>query len=260
MRLFIHRYIAVSKDLERWLVKSVRVAPLRVRQIYNGVDYERFCPRSRSPIELLPVPWRTVDELLVIGTVGRLTAVKDQQTLLRAVAELRRIAPALFRRVRLVIVGDGPLHQTLNDLIEKYELGETTWLPGDRDDVPELLAAMDLFVLPSLGEGISNTVLEAMAAGLPVIATAVGGNVELVADGVNGRLVPAANPPVLAAALKTLLEDDRSRLRQGANARQRVCERFDWNRTVDAYLSVYDDLLQAGTVPPGTNANTQNAG
>jgi glycosyltransferase involved in cell wall biosynthesis len=99
-----------------------------------------------------------------------------------------------------------------------------------------------------------------MASGLPVIATAVGGNVELVADGVNGRLVPARNPAALAAALKAMLEDEGARRRQGANARQRVCERFDWNRTVDGYLRVYDELLQVGVVRPGNKPNTQNAG
>ena len=260
MRRFIHRYIAVSRDLERWLVESVQVAPLRVRQIYNGVDHQRFCPQTVGSPDLLPASWRERDDILVVGTVGRMTPVKDQQSLLRAVAELRRIAPDLFQRVRILIVGDGPIRHSLVDLVDLLGLQDMTWLPGDRRDIPELLAKMDLFVLPSLGEGISNTVLEAMASGLPVIATAVGGNVELVADGVNGRLVPVGSPAVLAAALKALLVDDLARQRQGATARQRVCERFDWNRTVDAYLGVYDELLQARAVRPGVKTNTQNAG
>lgn len=260
MRPFIHRYIAVSRDLERWLIESVRVAPMRVRQIYNGVDHERFSPRSDRSAASLPGSWQELDDLLVVGTVGRLTPVKDQQTLLRAIAELRRAAPELCRRVRVFIVGDGPLRQDLSELADKLGLRDMVWLPGDRDDIPALLAATDVFVLPSLGEGISNTVLEAMASGVPVIATAVGGNVELVADGVNGRLVPVGNPAVLAAALRAMLEDGQVRARQGANARARVCERFDWNSTVDAYLGVYDELLGVPVARPGAKANTQTAG
>ena len=149
---------------------------------------------------------------------------------------------ALRDRVRLLIVGDGPLRPLLTQLIEQLALQDIAWLAGDRQDVPRLLQAMDVFVLPSLGEGISNTVLEAMASGLPVIATAVGGNVELVEDGCNGSLVPPGDQLALSNALAALLHDDSERARRGANARQRVCERFDWDRTVAAYLRVYDEL------------------
>jgi glycosyltransferase involved in cell wall biosynthesis len=106
---------------------------------------------------------------------------------------------------------------------------------------------MDIFVLPSLGEGISNTVLEAMASGRPVIATAVGGNIELVEEGFNGSLVPVGNVQALSNALVALLQSDSERARQGLNARQRVCSQFDWGRTVDAYLGVYDELLGRST-------------
>lgn len=244
MRLLIHRYITVSKDLERWLTGLVRVTPAKVRQIYNGVDHSRFSPRSVSPLALLSAPWQAVDDTLVIGTVGRLTPVKDQQSLLRAVAKLRGIAPVLFEHVRLMIVGDGPLRQHLINLVNELGLTAVTWMPGDREDVPALLAAMDVFVLPSLAEGISNTVLEAMATGLPVIATSVGGNLELVEEGYNGHLVPVGDSMALARALASLLENEQERLRQGSNARQRVSKRFDWSLTVGAYLGVYDELLR----------------
>jgi len=243
MRGLIHRYIAVSKDLEIWLTDLVRVKPARVRQIYNGVDHNRFSPESVSCTALLPAAWSSRDDRLLVGTVGRLTAVKDQINLVRAVAELRVITPVLFDRIRLVIVGDGPLRQSLDQLVEDLGMKEMTWFPGDREDIPALLSAMDLFVLPSLAEGISNTVLEAMSSGLPVIATAVGGNLELVESGYNGSLVPAGDTDALARSIGDLLGNESERRRQGANARLRVCERFDWNRTVCSYLGVYDELL-----------------
>jgi sugar transferase (PEP-CTERM/EpsH1 system associated) len=250
MRLFVHRYIAVSKDLENWLVAKVGVRAENVRQIYNGVDHHRFAPGTVKPLALLPALWRGHDGIVVVGTVGRLTPVKDQQSLLRAVARLRLDDPDLGERLRLLIVGDGPLHATLRQLLEQLSLQDVAWLAGDRKDVPELLQAMDIFVLPSLGEGISNTVLEAMASGLPVVASAVGGNVELVKDGFNGALVPAADPATLAAAIATLAKNSQLRVRQGVNARQFVCEQFDWGRTVGAYIGVYDELLGLSGATP----------
>jgi glycosyltransferase involved in cell wall biosynthesis len=110
---------------------------------------------------------------------------------------------------------------------------------------------MDVFVLPSLGEGISNTVLEAMASARPVVATAVGGNVELVEEGFSGSLVPVGDVQALSDALVALLEDDGERVRQGDNARQRVCRDFDWDNTVAAYLGVYDELLARRALEPG---------
>lgn len=243
MRLFIHRYIAVSKDLKNWLVAMVGVNPARISQIYNGVDHDRFTPQIVKPLALLPAQWQQLDGILIAGTVGRLTPVKDQQLLLRALAHLREHDAGLRDRVRLLIVGDGPLYGELQEQIDQLALQDCVYLAGDRRDIPALLQTMDVFVLPSLGEGISNTVLEAMASGLPVIATAVGGNVELVEDEVTGSLFPAGNHVALADALAALLRDDGERARRGDNARQRVCQQFDWDRTVEAYLHVYDDLL-----------------
>ncbi|MEZ5571772.1 MAG: TIGR03088 family PEP-CTERM/XrtA system glycosyltransferase [Halioglobus sp.] len=253
MRYFIHRYIAVSMDLENWLISKVGVRPRDVRQIYNGVDHQRFTPRIVKPLALLPTRWLELDGIVVVGTVGRLTPVKDQQTLLRAFAKARADNPKLGDRLRLLIVGDGPLRPMLEQMIEHLSLQEVALLVGDRKDVPDLLQVMDIFVLPSLGEGISNTVLEAMASGLPVIATAVGGNVELVKDGVNGALVPVQDELTLAAAITALSDSAQERTRQGANARQFVCQQFDWDRTVDGYMSVYDELLgRSGTTVVGS--------
>lgn len=243
MRPLIDHYIAVSADLEAWLKDRVGVRAPRVTQIYNGVDHQRFAPGSVKPLALLPQHWQCPNDMLVVGTVGRLTPVKDQQTLLRAVALLRQQAPELAARLRVVIVGDGPLRGELEQLVTELQLTECVWLAGDRRDVPALLHLMDLFVLPSLGEGISNTVLEAMASGLPVIATAVGGNLELVEDGATGALFPVGDVGSLQRTLADLLGNDEKRERRAVRAQAFVTSTFDWNKTVQAYLEVYDRLL-----------------
>ena len=248
MRAFIHRYIAVSRDLETWLVDAVGVEQAKIHQIYNGVDHDKFSPRNVKQLAVLPAPWQGVNDMLVVGTVGRLTPVKDQQLLLRSVALVRGSNPELFGRIRLMIVGDGPLKRELSELVAELDLQQVCWLPGDREDVPDLLATMDVFVLPSLAEGISNTVLEAMASGLPVVATAVGGNRELVKRGFNGALVPSGDVKALAEALVGVLGNRTERRQQGANASQYVGDNFDWQRTVTAYLGVYDELLQTETM------------
>ena len=243
MRLFIDRYIAVSRDLEHWLAASVGVPPDRILQIYNGVDHERFAPDAVKPMALLPKSWQSLDGMLIVGTVGRLTPVKDQQILLRAMASLRAKHPELGERLHMMLVGDGPLRADIERLSAQLGLQEVVWLTGDRADVHELLKLMDVFLLPSLGEGISNTVLEAMASGCPVIATEVGGNIELVEEGSTGALVPVGDQAALEEAMLALLGDERIRREQGSSARQKICRNFDWERSVASYMSVYDALL-----------------
>ncbi len=252
MRFFIDRYIAVSQDLERWLESQVHVPACNVVQIYNGVDWDKFSPQAEKPRALLPPQWRDRSDLLVVGTVGRLTPVKDQRTLLIAVRSILDRDPQWRPRLRLLLVGDGPLRAELEQLIERLGLRDITWLAGDRKDVAQLLGVMDVFVLPSLGEGISNTVLEAQASGLPVVATAVGGNVELVEEGVNGVLFSVGDSGSLSQHLTMLLSDEQTRRSMGERGRARVIEHFDWQRTVSDYLGVYDDLLGNGPT-----ANTQ---
>jgi sugar transferase (PEP-CTERM/EpsH1 system associated) len=245
VRPLVQRYIAVSRDLERWLIDTVGAAPARVRQIYNGVDQEHFFPRSGARPDLAPPGFLPADGLL-IGTVGRLAGVKDQRTLVRAFAALLSERPGERGRLRLLIVGDGPLRKELEAEIQASAIAEFVWLPGDRDDVPELLRLLDLFVLPSLGEGISNTILEAMACALPVIATRVGGNPELVDEGRTGTLVPPGDVPALTRAIAGYLDEPAQLRTQGQGGLAKVRERFRWERCVEDYLGVYDELL-AGT-------------
>ena len=235
-------YIPLSQDLERWLRKQIRVPARKIVQIYNGVDIERFHPVQEPSANILP-PGFAPPGTCVIGTVGRLQPIKDQLTLVHAFIHLLETRPATRSHLRLVIAGNGDLRPKLLQLLEAAQVSELVWLPGTRDDVPELMRCFTLLLLSSINEGISNTILEAMATGLPVIATQVGGNPELVVDGTTGRLIPSQNPQAMAAAMAEYL-DNPERIRQhGARGRDR-CERlFSLERMVRDYLAVYDACL-----------------
>lgn len=239
---FVTQYVAVSRDLARYLVERVGVAPPRVAQIYNGVDTARFTPRGgeRPPIE--GSPFSDARHWLV-GTVGRLEPVKDQTNLARAFVAALGQAPAARERLRLVIVGDGRLRAEVERILDEGNARRLAWLPGERADVPAVMRGLDCFVLPSLAEGISNTILEAMASGLPVIATSVGGNAELMEPGMTGSLVPAADPAALARGILAYFADPAVARRHGRAGRSLVERRFSLDRMVEQYHALYSRAL-----------------
>ena len=238
----VHHYVAVSQDLEQWLKSMVMIAPKKVSQIYNGVDTQVFQAPTQKGRDVFPKGFAS-SEQVVIGTVGRLQQVKDHATLIRGLASLIKRDPAMADKFRLMIVGDGPLKMELEQLIRESHLTDMVWMPGARTDIPRLLQGMDIFVLPSEAEGISNTILEAMASGLPVIATRVGGNAELVVEGETGLLVPAKDPRALGLALMTYLQDRRMMQSHGEAGRKRVETEFSMQAMVEHYLQVYDGAL-----------------
>jgi len=178
-----------------------------------------------------------------MGTIGRMQDVKDQLTLARAFIHLMRTMPNASERLRLVMVGDGPLLEAARALLASAGVARYTWLPGRRNDVPRMMRALDLFVLPSLAEGISNTILEAMASGVPVVATAVGGNAELVEAGTTGTLVPPADPVGMAAAIRAYVESPELCRRHGEEGRRAVDRKFGMDAMVSAYMGLYDAML-----------------
>jgi len=230
----IQRYVPMSRDIARWLTESVGVAPGRIRQLYNGVDVQRFTTRAQEGI--------SPTAPLTIGTVGRLDPVKNHGRLLEAFAALRGQAPKLDRPLRLLIVGDGPLRGNLEGAAARLGIRDSVEFTGARNDTPEQLRRMDLFVLPSINEGISNTILEAMASGLPVVASRVGGNPELIEDGVTGRLYDPAVEGALERVMLPYLSDSNVRHQHGAAGRQRAVRDFGLDAMVQRYLDLYDEL------------------
>jgi sugar transferase (PEP-CTERM/EpsH1 system associated) len=244
----VDRYIVVSKDLERYLIRRVGIAAGRISQIYNGVDTERFTPRPSGAANGLPAEFAEEDTL-VIGTVGRIQPVKDQVTLLKAFAELVQS----YAYLRLAVIGDGPLLNDLRGFAETLGITKLTWLPGAIGNIPDALRRFDVFVLPSLSEGISNTVLEAMASGVPVVATAVGGNLELVEDGYCGRLFPPGDVTTLARLLAGYIADPLLRQAHAVAARRVAVERFSLDTMVRKYQEIYLGLCRQRGMAKGSS-------
>lgn len=242
-RPFVNHYVALSRDLADYLATKVKVAPGAMTQIYNGVDTTLFQPAPRGPTPIAGCPFDPAQHWLV-GTVGRMQTVKDQTTLARAFVRALASAPTLRERLRLVMVGDGPLRAQARAVLEEAGMGALAWLPGERSDIADLMRGLHAFVLPSIAEGISNTILEAMASGLPVIATAVGGNADLVDDGRTGVVVPASDVEAMAGEIVALASAPAHAAILGHAGRQRVVERFSLQAMVAAYQSVYDQQLR----------------
>lgn len=239
---FIHRFVAVSQDIERWLIDRVGIAARKVRRICNGVDTARFRPGTRAdscPAEL-PAE-RFPPGALILGSVTRFEPIKDPLNLVRAFLMCRRRLASAGNAtdLRLLMIGDGPLRHDALRLLEQEGESGAAWLPGARSDVDSWLRVMDLYALGSRREGISNTVLEAMASGLPVIASATGGNLELVQSEHTGFLVPPENSEALAEAILRYAQDPALRAQHAAAARQRAEQEYSLSGMVAAYRDLY---------------------
>jgi sugar transferase (PEP-CTERM/EpsH1 system associated) len=238
----VRNYVAVSRDLASWLQRDVAVPAGKIHQIYNGVDSRTFRPRAGVRPDVFPRGFAD-DDSVVFGSVGRMVEIKDYPTLVRAFIGLLQHQPALARTARLVIVGAGPDRAACQALLHAAGLARYAWLPGERQDVAEVMRAFDVFALVSQSEGISNTILEACATGLPVIVTAVGGNVELIEEGVNGTLVGAGDVAGIARAMRRYLESPDLRAEVGRMARQAAEQRYSIPAMCASYADVYDRTL-----------------
>lgn len=245
-RPFVNRYIALSQHLADYLQYQVGVPDEMISQVYNGVDTDRFHPGDGAAIA--GCPFQAPDHWL-IGSVGRLEAIKDPLNLVRAFISAHRLHPGARQRLRLVMVGDGALRAQAETLLVDAGVRELAWFAGERAEVPQLMRGLDCFVLPSRAEGVSNTVLEAMATRLPIVATRVGGNAELIESGMSGTLVPAADPDALARAIIAYYLD-RAAAKRHAKAAYRVAlTRFSLATMVASYAGIYERSLAAAGLP-----------
>lgn len=239
---FVHRYVALSQELERYLVDRVGIAASRVEALCNGVDTARFTP-PRAGGEAFPGCPFDPARHWIVGTVGRLQRVKHQTLLVEAFGRALADEPAMRAHARLVLVGDGPLRAEVEQRVAALGLGGQVWLAGERHDVAAAMRSFHLFALPSLAEGISNTILEAMASGLPVLATAVGGNVQLVQAERTGVLVPSDDAEAMAMALRRVWGAPDMLAGWAQAARREAETRFSLDTMVERYASLYESGL-----------------
>ena len=243
-RPFVTQFTAVSTDLEGWLTTSVGISPDKVTRICNGVDVGRFCPRSTtsSPYRAGPgFPKNAV----VVGSVLRFEEIKDPMNLVNAFISAHGRARETGIDLRLVMIGDGPLRSDAIRRLESAGAADAAWLPGSRDDVPDIMQSFDIFVLGSLREGISNTLLEAMASGLPAVVTRTGGNIELVREGQTGSFVAPGDTAVLASQIVRYARNSQEREMLGREAR-RIAERhYSLEVMIENYRNLYRRLLRA---------------
>jgi len=227
---FVDAFVPVSADLGAWLRHTVGVPERKISMIANGVDTAHFTPGPARDSGAPRTIW--------IGTVGRIDRIKNHDGLLDAFGMLLAAFPAQQADLRLAIVGDGPLLPALRERVAREGWGRQVWLPGARDDVAEIMRGFSVFVLPSLSEGTPVTIMEAMATGLPVVASSVGGVPQLVIDGQTGLLSEPADPHSLAGAIGAYIADSALAGRHGAAGRARVQAHFG----VDAMVTKYDAL------------------
>ena len=237
---FIDCFVPVSRDLKLWLGTVIGVPDTKNRLINNGVDTARFQPRDKSAN-----PPAADTRLFIVGTVGRIQDIKNHQGLVRAFARLRELLPTRAASLRLQIIGDGPLMDTLQAQVAASGFSDQVWLAGSRTDIAALMQKFSVFVLPSFAEGTPVTLLEAMAIGLPVVASAVGGIPDVVADGRSGTLAVATDIDAIANAMATYCRQPELADAHGTAGRQIVEIQYSMAAMLSHYTALYDTLCQA---------------
>lgn len=236
---FVNRYISVSQEIDSYLNKKIKVPSRKRNIIINGVDTKNFRPKYNSKPILKDCPLN-FSNYWVIGTIGRLQAVKNQVLLAKAFINLQRLYPEDAKKMRLVIIGAGVLKTQIETMLSDAGCKELAWVPGARSDIPEIMQNFDCFVLPSLSEGTSCTLQEAMATGLPVIATAVGGNADLIGvNGGAGRIVESENVNELTSLIKDIYSNPQQAAEMGRKARQRIIDIYGIEKMVEQYAKIF---------------------
>ncbi len=235
MRRSVH-CVAVCHAAQDWFLKIGAFSAAKAAVVPNGVAVDRISTRNPAARLQLLRHLERPDNALVIGAVGRLSPVKDHATLLEAVKRLCQSG----RKVELVVVGDGHERAALQSQAHALQIHDSVHLVGWRHDIAAWLQGFDVFALPSVSEGYSLALVEAAAAGLPSVATAVGGNGEIVQDGVTGFMVPARDSIALADALERLGDDPRLRERMGTTARSWALARGSIDAMGEAYCALYE--------------------
>ncbi|MBN1514352.1 MAG: glycosyltransferase [Phycisphaerae bacterium] len=245
LRCLCRRYACVSRAGTRQLVEELGIPSSWITLLPNGVDTDRFRPHSGDVRARARAALGLPQTAFIAGTTGSLTPVKDHVCFLRGLRQCRDAGTVIHG----LVVGDGPLRADLAERVRQEGMEGFVHFTGRRDDGPQLLAAMDVYVCSSRSEGMSNAVLEAMAAGLPVVATDVGDNGWLLDGGRAGVLVPPRAPQPLASAICRLAEDEAVRRALGDAARRCVCGQFTSAGTRQHHVSLYTSVLDEVSRP-----------
>ncbi len=238
---FCDKVVSVSKATADWLVDKRGLSREKVMVIPYGVDLKLYQVGRNPELKTkLGIP----AESPVVGVVARLHQQKGHRYLIQAARSIVASHPA----VRFVIVGDGELRPELETQVRENDLSPNFHFLGFRDDVKELLKTFDVFVLPSLYEGLPNVVLEAMATGLPVVATAVDGTIELIVESETGFLVSPKNSQQLSEKISFLLQDDQRRKLFGNRGRVRVEQQYSLEKQVTSFQNLYESYVKNGSI------------
>lgn len=223
--------VADSAYVAEFMRNKAKIKQLKI--IYNGIDTEKFNSHQRFVIGN-----ESSSNTVVIGTVARLVPVKDHRTLLQAF----KLLASEYQNIELLIIGEGELRGELEEFSKRLGIQERVKFIGERHDISSLLEKLDIFVMSSLSEGLSIAILEAMASGLPVVATNVGGNSEIIIDGITGFLVPKKEPEKLAGSISILIKDKKMVYQMGQNGKKRVRANFSIDKMVDEYETLYEEV------------------
>lgn len=226
----------VADSVAKFMISKAGVRPEKVSVLYNGIDADIY--NQNIGLRLNKTEFSIKHTDLLIGNVASLLPKKDHRTLLMAF----KLVVAKIPEAKLMIAGEGPMKNDLINLTSMLELKESVRFLGNRKDVPELLKIFNVFVLSSVREGLPMVLLEAMASGLPVVATAVDGNPELVAHGEAGFIVPPGNPEALAGAIISVLSDRDLAETMGAKGKKIVKDKFAFSDMIKAYENIYKNV------------------
>ena len=235
---FVSHYITVSKALKQRLIRERKIPEEKISVIYNGVELDRYNPeslRSNGLRKSLDIE----DDCAIVGTIGRLVYQKGFKYLIRAA----KILHQKNKKIRFVFVGQGPEENALKHMAETYGISDICTFTGQRFDIPQLLSDFDIFVLPSVLEGLPRVVIEAMAMGKPIVASDIDGVREELIHDRTGLMVPPRNSEALAEAIVHLINDKNKANQLGSEARKSAIIRFDLKKTVNNIEKLYENVL-----------------
>lgn len=232
------KIVAVSEDVKEDIIRYDSIDPSKIEVIPNGIDVERFNPEKNTTD--IRKEFSLEEDDIVIGFIGRIVPAKGLEYLLNALPYLKEE----FKSIKLLIVGEGSLMEELKERAKKNNIFDNILFIGRRRDIPEILASINIFVMPSIAEGLPNALLEAMAMGKPIVTTEVGGIPEIVKNGFNGLLVPPRDTLSLSKAIKELISNDRLAAKLGQAARDLVYDNLSIKAIAQKWQSLYLSILK----------------